>query len=94
MSDIYKQALRQNLRFAFKGLRSVEELWELRLEDLDEIFQGLNISRKAKLEESLLSKRTSEATELDLKIEIINEKWRNPPYLSRGISPSTDFNRY
>jgi hypothetical protein len=73
MSDIYKKALRQNLRFEFKGLRSTEELWDLTLEQLDSIFQILNVQRKTKSEESLLSTKTDESTELDLKLEIIRD---------------------
>jgi hypothetical protein len=73
MPDIYKKALRQNLRFEFKGLRSTEELWDLTLEQLDSIFQILNVQRKTKSEESLLSTKTDEATELDLKLEIIRD---------------------
>jgi hypothetical protein len=71
--SIYKKALRQNLRFEFKGLRSTEELWDLTLEQLDSIFQILNVQRKTKSEESLLSTKTDEATELDLKLEIIRD---------------------
>jgi len=71
--SIYKRALRQNLRFEFKGLRSVEELWDLTLEQLDSIFQVLNVERKTKSEESLLSTKTDEANELDLKLEIVRD---------------------
>jgi signal recognition particle GTPase len=71
--SIYKQALRKHIRFEFKGLRSTEELWELKLEDLDGLFQQLNIQRKSRLEESLLSDKSTEMTELDLKIEIIKD---------------------
>lgn len=73
MSDIYKKALRQNIRFEFKGLRSTEELWELTLEQLDSIFQVLNAQRKTKSEESLLSTQNAATAELDLKLEIIRD---------------------
>ena len=73
MSNIYKQALRQNIRFEFKGLRSTEELWELTVEQLDSIFQILNAQRKTKSEESLLSTQNAETAELDLKLEIIRD---------------------
>jgi hypothetical protein len=71
--SIYKQAIRKHLRFEFKGLRSTEELWDLTLEQLDGLFQGLNAQRKAKSEESLLSLKTTETAELDLKIAIIKD---------------------
>ena len=73
MSNIYKQALRQNIRFEFKGLRSTEELWNLSVEQLDSIFQILNAQRKTKSEESLLSTQNAETAELDLKLEIIRD---------------------
>lgn len=73
MSNIYKQALRQNIRFEFKGLRSTEELWDLSVEQLDSIFQALNAQRKTKSEESLLSTQNEETAELDLKLEIIRD---------------------
>lgn len=73
MSNIYKEALRRNIRFEFKGLRSTEELWGMRLEELDSIFQSLNTQRKTKSEESLLSTQNPEVSELDLKIEIVRD---------------------
>jgi hypothetical protein len=73
VSNIYKQALRQNIRFEFKGLRSTEELWNLSVEQLDSIFQILNAQRKTKSEESLLSTQNAETAELDLKLEIIRD---------------------
>lgn len=73
MSDIYKKALRQNIRFECKGLRSTEELWDLTVEQLDSIFQVLNAQRKTKSEESLLSTQTLETAELDLKLDIIRD---------------------
>lgn len=73
MSNIYKEALRRNIRFEFKGLRSTEELWDMRLEELDSIFQFLNAQRKTKSEESLLSTQNPEVSELDLKIEIVRD---------------------
>jgi hypothetical protein len=45
----------------------------LTLEQLDSIFQILNVQRKNKSEESLLSTKTDEATKLDLKLEIIRD---------------------
>lgn len=73
MSNIYKQALRQNIRFEFKGLRSTEELWDLSVEQLDSIFQILNAQRKTKSEESLLSTQNAETADLDLKLEVIRD---------------------
>jgi hypothetical protein len=73
MTNLYKEALRQQLRFEYKGLRSTEELWQLTVEQLDSVFQLLNAERKTKSEESLLSIKSTEASALDLKIEIIKD---------------------
>lgn len=73
MSDIYKQALRQNLRFEFKGLRSTEELFQLTPDQLDSLYQQLNAKRKAISEESLLSKPNKETKILDLQLSIIKD---------------------
>lgn len=72
MSNIYKQAIRKHVRFEFKGLRSVEELWDLTLVQLDGIFKALSVQRQA-IAETLLSIKDAETTELDLKIEIVRD---------------------
>jgi hypothetical protein len=72
MSNIYKQAIRKHVRFEFKGLRSVEELWDLNLQQLDSIFKALSVQRQA-ISETLLSIKDAETTELDLKIEIVRD---------------------
>jgi hypothetical protein len=73
MSNIYKQAIRKHVRFEFKGLRSVEELWDLTLQQLDSIFKALSVQRQAIAAETLLSIKDAETTELDLKIEIVRD---------------------
>jgi len=73
MSNIYKEALRKNIRFEYKGFRSTEELWGLTLKELDGLFQVLSAASKLKSEESLLSTKSDESNELDLKIEIIRD---------------------
>jgi vacuolar-type H+-ATPase catalytic subunit A/Vma1 len=71
--SIYKQALRQNLRFAYKGTRSVEELWGLSVEELDAIYQDLISQREVKSRASLLVAKSTESTALDLQIEIVKD---------------------
>jgi hypothetical protein len=72
--SIYKEGLRQGLRFEYKGLLSIEQLMrDLSLEELDGIFQRLNAQKKLRSEESLLASKTAESTELDLKIEIVKD---------------------
>lgn len=59
------------MRFSFKGQISVEDLWDLSVEDLDSIFKTLNRQAKQVKEESLLQVKTKQDEEVDLKIEIV-----------------------
>lgn len=68
---MFEVATRTKMRFPFKGLVGVEDLWDLTVEQLDSVFKVLNSQLKQVKEDSLLQKRTKEDTEIDLKIEII-----------------------
>ena len=69
--NIFEAAVRGKYRFPYKGLVSVEDLWDLPLTALDTIFKSLNAVAKESKEESLLADKTKEDTELDDKIQII-----------------------
>lgn len=69
--DIFEQATRNRLRFSYKGSVSVEDLWDLGVQDLDKIFKALNKSLKAAEGESLLGTKNKADTEIDLQIAII-----------------------
>lgn len=73
MSDVnmFEVATRSKLRFPFKGLISVEDLWDLSVQSLDSVFKTLNSEAKQVKEESLLNTRTDADKVLDLKIEIV-----------------------
>lgn len=68
---IFETAIRSKMRFQFKGIISVEDLWDLSVENLDSIFKTLNSQLKQVKEESLLDTKTKQDKELDTKIEII-----------------------
>jgi hypothetical protein len=68
---MFETAVRTKMRFPFKGIISVEDLWDLTLENLDSIFKSLNAQLKQVKEESLLNTKTKEDKELDTKIEIV-----------------------
>ena len=73
MTNIYKQGLMQELRFLYRGLISIEQLWQLPVEDLDLVFQSLRSEQKQQTEESLLSVQTAENDTLSLKIAIVRD---------------------
>ena len=68
---IFEQASRIKLRIAYKGLCSVEDLWDISVEELDGIYQGLRDLQKASESESLISKPTERDERLTLSIDII-----------------------
>lgn len=69
--NMFEVAVRSKMRFPFKGMISVEDLWDLHVRDLDAIFKTLNSQLRQVKEESLLEVRTKEDQELDMKIEIV-----------------------
>lgn len=68
---MFEKASRMKLRFPYKGSTSVEDLWDLSVEELDSIFKQLNSKVKTAKEESLLDVRTASDTTTELQIEII-----------------------
>lgn len=69
--NIFEVASRSKFKFDFRGQQSVEDLWDLSVENLDTIFKGLNSQLKQVKEESLLDTKTPQDEELDMKIEIV-----------------------
>ncbi len=68
---MFELATRNRIRFAHKGLLSVEDLWDLGVQELDKIFKSLNAKLKVCSEESLLGPKGSENTELNLQVAIV-----------------------
>ena len=71
VENIFEYAVRNKVRFPFKGMISVEDLWDLSLTNLDSIYKTLNKQVKQSEEESLLSTSANINTELEVKIAII-----------------------
>lgn len=69
--NIFEVAARQKFRFAFKGTVTVEELWDLRVEDLDLIYRELVLQIDHVNRASLLNKKTNKDEILNMKIDII-----------------------
>ena len=71
INELFIVASRQKFRFPFKGVATVEDLWDLGVRDLDTIFKALNSQKKQAQEESLLAVKTKEDSVLEAKIEIV-----------------------
>lgn len=69
--NLFEMATRKKFRFPFKGMISVEDLWDLSVQNLDTVFKALNAEVKQAKEESLLAVKSDEDTILDAKIEIV-----------------------
>lgn len=69
--NLFEVATKEKFRFPYKGMVSVEDLWDLPLKGLDQVFKTLNAELKeVSGEESLLD--VSEVDdELKIKIEIV-----------------------
>lgn len=68
---MFEKASRLKLRFNYRGLCSVEDLWEISIEALDAIYKVLNAKSKEQKEESLLDTKSQEDEILVLKIDIV-----------------------
>ena len=71
VENIFEYATREALRFPYKGMQSVEDLWQLSVKELDSIYKTLNKQVKQSEEESLLSTKASVDTELEVQITIV-----------------------
>lgn len=70
-NNIFEFAARNKIRFPYKGLITVEDLFDLSLTNLDSIYKTLNKQVKQSEEESLLNTKTTIDKELDVQIAIV-----------------------
>ena len=70
---MFEKATRQKLRFQYKGLISTEDLWDLSLEELNDIYVALCSKTKNKTEDSLITdgKASKEDRDNMLRMEIV-----------------------
>jgi len=71
LSNIFERATREKTRFSFKGVLSVEDLWDLSVNELDGMFKTLNSKLKVEKEESLIGPKNKTTTDLEFKVEIV-----------------------
>lgn len=69
--NLFEIATSNRYRFNYKGVMTVEDLWSLRVEDLDAIFKMLNRQKKTADEDSLLATKSAEDQDLANKIDIV-----------------------
>jgi hypothetical protein len=69
--NIFEYAAKNKLRFPYKGSIATEDLYDLSLNELDEIYKKLNKKLKASQEDSLLEKKSEKDTALEVLIEIV-----------------------
>ena len=68
---MFDRASRLKVRFDYRGACSVEDLWDLSVQDLDVVYKNLNAKSKAMKEDSLLEEKTQQDEVLQLKIDIV-----------------------
>lgn len=71
IGKLFELATRNKMRFPFRGMISVEDLWDLSLTNLDSVFKTLNAEAKKFEEESLLNTKSKEDEEISNKIDIV-----------------------
>lgn len=79
ISNLFILATREKYRFPYKGSITTEDLWDLPLTALDDVYKTLNREAKKKTEDSLLSDNNSDA-ELQRKLEIVKYVFMDKKY--------------
>ena len=69
--NMFEMAAKWKFRFPYKGQMTTEDLFDLKVEELDKVYKALMKEKKQSEEESLLAVKSSEDVILDTKIEIV-----------------------
>lgn len=67
---MFEMAIREKLRFNYKGLCTTEDLWDLSVKALDSIYKGLKSQLKQQ-EDSLLEEKNTIDKTVQLRIDIV-----------------------
>lgn len=70
-NEMFIVATKNKFRFPFRGQISVEDLWDLSVENLDCVYKTLNSQIKKANEESLLNTKSREDEIVETQIEIV-----------------------
>ena len=92
-NNIFEYAVRNKLRFPYKGTISTEDLWDLPVTELDKIYKVLNKKNKTNEEESLLSTSSVDMDTLvsiDIIKYIVNYKLKKKEENERAKKRSED----
>ena len=68
---LFETATKKKYRFPYKGIITVEDLWDLNVTALDQIYKNLNKWLKEMGEESLLKTKSTEETDIENMVEIV-----------------------
>lgn len=69
--NIFEYAVRNKLRFNYKGSLSVEDLWDLSQRDLNALYKQLKSLSKENDEDSLMTTKSKADTVIEVSIEIV-----------------------
>jgi hypothetical protein len=68
---MFEKASKIKLRFDYRGVCTVEDLWDLSVKELDSIYKTVNAKLKQSQEDSLLNTKTKEDETLKLQVDIL-----------------------
>lgn len=75
MNNLFEMASQFKFRYPYKGLISTEDLWDLKLDELDVVYKTLNKELNTIQEEGLIQTKTADegvkANDLKNKLEIV-----------------------
>ena len=70
MANLFEVASREKYRFPYRGMISVEDLWDLTPAALDGVYRALNKKIKAQAEDSLMDESEADETTANM-VEIV-----------------------
>lgn len=70
-TNIFEYATRNKVKFPYKGMIYIEDLWDLSVTELDKIYKTLNAQVEQSQEESLLTIKSEADEELEVQIAIV-----------------------